>query len=70
MDVDALTMEQRGMLLRQGKCFRCRKTGHMAKYCQPEQGAEEGGPGKVCLYHNQGAHKRIEGKLYKDGNER
>jgi hypothetical protein len=38
MDVDALTMEERGMLLRQGKCFCCRKTGHMAKYCPPEQG--------------------------------
>jgi hypothetical protein len=31
MDVDILTMEERGMLLRQGKCFRCRKTGHMAQ---------------------------------------
>jgi Zinc knuckle len=38
MDVDALTMEERGMLLRQGKCFRCRKTGHIAKDCPPEQG--------------------------------
>jgi hypothetical protein len=38
MDVDALTMEEREMLLRQGKCFCCRKTGHMAKYCPPEQG--------------------------------
>jgi Zinc knuckle len=38
MDVDALTMEKRGMLLRQGKCFRCKKTGHMAKDCPPEQG--------------------------------
>jgi Zinc knuckle len=38
MDVDALTMEERGMLLRQEKCFRCRKTGHMAKNCPPEQG--------------------------------
>jgi hypothetical protein len=38
MDVDALTMEERGMLLRQGKCFCCRKTGHMAKDCPPEQG--------------------------------
>jgi Zinc knuckle len=38
MDVDALTMEERGMLLRQGKCFHCKKTGHMAKDCLPEQG--------------------------------
>jgi Zinc knuckle len=38
MDVDALTMEEREMLMRQGKCFRCRKTGHMAKDCPPEQG--------------------------------
>jgi Zinc knuckle len=38
MDVDTLTMEERGMLLRQGKCFRCKKTGHMAKDCPPEQG--------------------------------
>jgi Zinc knuckle len=38
MDVDALTMEERGTLLRQGKCFRCKKTGHMAKDCPPEQG--------------------------------
>jgi Zinc knuckle len=38
MDIDTLTMEERGMLLRQGKCFRCRETGHMAKDCSPEQG--------------------------------
>jgi Zinc knuckle len=31
-------MEKREMLLRQGKCFRCRKTGHMVKDCPPEQG--------------------------------
>jgi hypothetical protein len=31
--------------------------------------AEKGGPGKVCLYHNQGAHKGAEREFYKDGNE-
>jgi hypothetical protein len=36
MDVNALTMEERGMLLRQGKCLCCRKTGHMVKDCPPE----------------------------------
>jgi hypothetical protein len=38
MDVDTLTMEERGTLLRQGKCFHCKKTRHMAKDCPPEQG--------------------------------
>jgi Zinc knuckle len=38
MDVDALTIEGRATLLRQGKCFRCKKTGHMVKDCPPEQG--------------------------------
>jgi Ty3 transposon capsid-like protein/Zinc knuckle len=38
MDVDALTMEEREMLMRQGKCFRCKKVGHMAKDCPSEQG--------------------------------
>jgi Zinc knuckle len=38
IDVDALTMEERGMLLRQGKCFYCKKIGHMVKDCPPEQG--------------------------------
>jgi Zinc knuckle len=38
MDVDTLTMEERATLLRQGKCFRCKKAGHMVKDCPPEQG--------------------------------
>jgi hypothetical protein len=37
IDVDTLTMEERATLLRQGKCFHCRKTRHMAKDCPLEQ---------------------------------
>jgi hypothetical protein len=29
---------------------------------------EEGRPGKVCLYHDQGAHKEAEREFHKDGN--
>ena len=28
MDVDALTFEERQVLMKEGKCFKCRKTGH------------------------------------------
>jgi hypothetical protein len=38
MDVDTLNMEEREMLLRQGKCFCCKKIEHMVKDCPPEQG--------------------------------
>jgi hypothetical protein len=34
MDVDALTMEERGMLLRQGKCFRCKRQNIWQKIAQ------------------------------------
>jgi hypothetical protein len=56
MDVDALTMEERGMLLRQGKCFCCKEAGHMAKRLLTRTRRvveKKGRPGKVCLYHNQ-----------------
>ena len=33
MDVDALSLEERGKLMKEGKCFHCRKTGHLAKDC-------------------------------------
>jgi hypothetical protein len=37
MDVNALTMEERAMLLRQEKCFHRKRTGHMAKDCPLKQ---------------------------------
>jgi Zinc knuckle len=33
MDVNRLTVEERDKLLKKGKCFRCRKTGHRADEC-------------------------------------
>ena len=37
MDVDALTFKERQTLVKQGKCFKCRKTGHRAADCQGEE---------------------------------
>jgi hypothetical protein len=31
---------------------------------------EEGRPGKVCLYHNQSAHKGAKRKFHEDGDEK
>ena len=33
MDIDALSLEERGKLMKEVKCFCCRKTGHLAKDC-------------------------------------
>jgi Domain of unknown function (DUF4939)/Zinc knuckle len=33
MDVDRLTIEEQDKLMKEGKCFRCRKTGHWANEC-------------------------------------
>jgi hypothetical protein len=31
MDIDSLSIEERNRLMKDGKCFICQKTGHMAK---------------------------------------
>jgi hypothetical protein len=33
MDVDRLTVNERNKLLKEGRCFRCRNTGHRANKC-------------------------------------
>ena len=40
MDVDALSLEERGKLMEEGKYFHCRKTGHLAKDC-PDKGDQK-----------------------------
>ena len=37
MDVDTLTFKERQMLMKQGKCFKCRKTGRQAADCPGEE---------------------------------
>jgi hypothetical protein len=70
MDVDALTMEERGMLLRR-EMFPLQKDRTYGKIlptgARRVVKTEEGRPGKVCLHHDQGAHKGAEGKFHKDG---
>jgi Zinc knuckle len=36
MDIDRLTIEERNQLMKEGRCFKCRNTGHRANEC-PER---------------------------------
>ena len=55
MDVDALTFKERQTLMKQGKCFKCRKTGHRAADCPEDKdrkGKKKEEPKKVDLVKN------------------
>ena len=50
MDIDTLTFEERQMLMKEGKCFKCRKTGHRVADCPDEtdrKGKKKEEPQKV-----------------------
>ena len=52
MDIDRLTTEERTQLMKEGKCFKCRKQGHLSRDCPP-RGAEMPKPwtGKTAATH-------------------
>ena len=55
MDVDTLTFEERQTLMKQGKCFKCRRAGHQAADCPGEEdrkGKKKEEPQKVDLVKN------------------
>ena len=52
MDIDRLTTEERTLLMKEGKCFKCRKQGHLSRDCPP-RGTETPKPwtGKTAATH-------------------
>jgi Zinc knuckle len=41
MDINRLTVDERNKLLKEGKCFRCRNTGHRANECPEDDNNKE-----------------------------
>ena len=54
MDINRLTTEERTLLMKEGKCFKCQKQGHLSRDCPP-QGTEMPKPwtGKIAATHIQ-----------------
>jgi Zinc knuckle len=43
MDVNRLTIEERNQLMKEGRCFKCRNTGHQANECPEEENDKKKG---------------------------
>jgi hypothetical protein len=43
MDVDRLTIEERNQLMKEGRCCKCRNTGHWANKCPEEENNKKKG---------------------------
>jgi Zinc knuckle len=43
MDIDRLTVDGRNKLIKEGRCFRCRNTGHRAKKCPEDDNDKKKG---------------------------
>jgi len=41
MDVDAMELEERTKLMKEGRCFKCKKTGHLASACPDKNGKQK-----------------------------
>ena len=41
MNVDALTIDERTKLLKEGRCFGCKQTGHLARDCPNKKGKRD-----------------------------
>jgi hypothetical protein len=42
MDVDRLTVNEQNRLMKEGRCFKCRNTGHWANKCSEDDNKKKG----------------------------
>lgn len=66
MDIDAMSIDKRTLLMKEGRCFRCEEAGHLAKDCKKEKKQEKKEERKKMDGKQLYAHIRA---LYKDMNE-